>query len=92
MKLSETMGLTPSFMMVGITNFLEDFRWIARMAMTDGKNCLVMHQYCEEADMNHTFMRIHSAILGMQELHDSSSEDQVRLCLEILAETFWESE
>ena len=75
-----------------ITDFLEDYCWIARAAMTDQKNSSLLYQCCHEAGRSHERVRTHRIIFGVEELRGRSSEDQMRLYLEILAEQLSESE
>ena len=75
-----------------ITDFLEDYCWIARTAMTDQKICPLLYQCCHEAGRSHGRVRTYRIIVGVEELRGRSSEDQMRLYLEILAEQLSESE
>ena len=75
-----------------ITDFLEDYCWIARTAMTDQKSSSLLYQCCYEARRSHERVRTHRIIFGVEELRGRISEDQMRLYLEILVEQLSESE
>ena len=86
------MGQALLLILADTTDFLEDYCWVARTAMTDKKNCSLLYHYYDDAEINYERVRTYRIIFGVEYLRGRSSEYQMRLYLEILAEQLSESE